>query len=80
MIHISAIAAEDLFRVVKRNDQFPTTTDQILSVWSDLSEYQNSCLSNFFRKTVCLEPKDRECDFEKLVKLLSFDEDFKYER
>ncbi|KAK5445183.1 hypothetical protein LTS15_010274 [Exophiala xenobiotica] len=74
------VDAEDLFRVVKTNDQFPAVTNQILSLWSDLSEYQNSCLSQFFKKTVCLDPNDRESDFEQLLKLMSFDEDFRMQQ
>ena len=42
----------------------------------DLTPQQNECLSQFFKATVCLEPEQRDQNFERLLRLLTFNDDF----
>jgi hypothetical protein len=67
----------DSFPDLKANDELPHFVNVILSLWSDMSEHQNACLSQFFKKTVCRESADREADFEKLLQLMSFNDEFR---
>jgi hypothetical protein len=42
----------------------------------EISPLQRGSLKKFFKRTLSQDPKARETDFENLIRLLSFDEDF----
>jgi hypothetical protein len=61
---------------LKSENEIPIVVEAALGRWFDLSAQQNECISQFFKATVCEEPEKRELNFGRLVRLLTFDEDF----
>lgn len=62
---------------LKSQNEIPSVIDSALDKFFDISEHQKKCISRFFKGTVCPAPEKREVDFENLIRLLTFDEDFR---
>ncbi|KAM5347259.1 hypothetical protein ACJ41O_010264 [Fusarium nematophilum] len=70
------VSIVDALPELKANNALPGLVNAILGQWSDLTPYQNSCLSQFFKAGLATDPEDREVDIEALLRLLSFDAEF----
>ena len=60
---------------LKANGRIMLEVDALLKNF-EISPLQRRCMFQFFERTLSQDPKARETDFENLIRLLSFDEDF----
>jgi hypothetical protein len=61
---------------LKSANEITSVVDALLCECFDLTPQQNECISQFFKATVCQEPEQRDQNFERLLRLLTFNDDF----